>query len=271
MSGEPERGCDACHLIPHSKGDEYMRNLSRYRGDMYGSGVGPLDSVNDTRNGLLLAISFHRPLDRGDIAFLKTPNFALGVDDVQYYHPRNADSPSPENRLTVQYIQPTASESVMLPLFGPHNSDARQPEDLDQWPPAIIVDLCYAAAILQEFGPSTFRSHIQDIADDHYYGRDMGGGDAGGNDGEDASRDWIPQRPSSARIVQCNLRSATSKAQAGTSSDRRTRAAMFDGIMALWLRAARQGKGRQHEGDVADNKNKVQTWLQSVEESDDSM
>ena len=46
----------------------------------------------------------------------------------------------------------------------------------------------------------------------------------------------------------------------------------FDVLLALWKRVAREYEGERKlpggdAADVADNKIKVQTWLQSIEES----
>jgi hypothetical protein len=86
LIGSPADDCDACHIIPRSKGDEvrpemsprfatnltslkYMANLVCHRG-----GIGDddtLDSIDDIRNGLLLTVTLDRRFGIGEIAFLR--------------------------------------------------------------------------------------------------------------------------------------------------------------------------------------------------------
>ena len=140
---------------------------------------------------------------------------------------------------------------------------------MSQWPLAIIVDLSYAAAVIQAWGPKTFIKYVQANSKDSYYKSGMEG-----DDGGDASRDLIPKVPHqpSARHERY-IRQSENKAKAvnpGTSNDMD----IFDVLLALWTRAAREYEGERRlpggasdAADVADNKSKVQTWLQSMEES----
>ena len=75
---------DACHIIPHAKGDrvrsgplyrsrhsfqtKYMRNLAAYREEVVDP---PLESINDTRNGILLKQELHVPFGTSQVAFLQ--------------------------------------------------------------------------------------------------------------------------------------------------------------------------------------------------------
>jgi hypothetical protein len=47
-----------------------MSSLFDHRGEIYGL-VDPLDDIHDARNGILLDIGFHHPLEAGNIALLK--------------------------------------------------------------------------------------------------------------------------------------------------------------------------------------------------------
>jgi len=86
MSGSPPRNCQACHIIPHSKGDKVCPNVSRslqaYSSSKYIIELAQhreessLEGINDARNGLLLYDGFHRPFGESRIAFLR----------VSYYH-----------------------------------------------------------------------------------------------------------------------------------------------------------------------------------------
>ena len=77
-------GVDACHIIPHAKGDQvrsgpsyrsrrsfqpkYIKNLVAYRGEV----VDPLlESINDTRNGILLNRALHTAFGTSQVSFLQ--------------------------------------------------------------------------------------------------------------------------------------------------------------------------------------------------------
>ncbi|KAI9568229.1 hypothetical protein HD554DRAFT_2261547 [Boletus coccyginus] len=252
--------CDACHLIPHSKKDTYMSSLFDYRHEMYDS-MDPLNSIDDARNGLLLNVIFHRPLDLCQLAFLKTPNFALTVDDIPYRQPPNAGSPP--NRLTLQHIKP--SELGLLSQITPHNSDARQPQDTSKWPPAIIVDLSYAVAALQAWGPKTFIEYVRTNSRDVYYPDDVEGGDGAG-----PSRAPTAQAPHPSRSIRYKKPSER-QAKAFNPEDQSTSRKMdlHDVVLSLWMRAAREARDETKvpgsDVALADNENRIWAWLQSME------
>jgi hypothetical protein len=77
----------------------------------------------------------------------------MTVEDIPYR--QRPDAGSPPSRFTLQHVQPSRLGGV-IPRLAPHNTDARQPEDISQWPLAIIVDLFYAGAVLRAWGPTTF-------------------------------------------------------------------------------------------------------------------
>ncbi|KAI9568598.1 hypothetical protein HD554DRAFT_2191442 [Boletus coccyginus] len=258
FSGDPPLFCHACHLIPHSKGDSYMSSLFDHRREMHGP-VDPLDGINDTRNGILLNNYLHIALDAGGIAFLKTPNFALTVDDIPYHQPPDAGSPA--NRLTLQHI--SSSPPPTLFHVGPHNSDARQPQDISQWPPAIITDLSYASTALRAWGTKDFIEYIRENSMDSYYEDD--------DDGRDVLRGpTTPHQPTARaeRYERWGARKgrAINPANQSIVGDMD----MFDVLLNLpRIRAAREGKRRLPDSDaavVADNENKIRAWLQSMEE-----
>ncbi|KAI9449291.1 hypothetical protein HD554DRAFT_2290294 [Boletus coccyginus] len=258
LSGFPPSFCHACHLIPHSKGDSYMSSVFNHRREMYGL-VDPLDGINDSRNGILLNAILHTALDAGDIAFLMTPNFALTVDDIPYHQPLDAGNPT--NRLTLQHIRPSLfgpSQSH----FSPHNSDARQPQDLSQWPPAIIADLSYASAVLRAWGTRDFNDYLREISMDSYYGGD--------DDGEDVSRGPTTPHQPTTRAERYERWSA-GKERAVNPADRSAvgDVDVFDALLILPWARARERQRRLPDSEtvvVPDNGNKIQAWLQSIEE-----
>ncbi|KAF8556461.1 hypothetical protein OG21DRAFT_636695 [Imleria badia] len=259
------------HADFRQRGDNYMSNLVDSRGETYGPMDPVLNSTNDTRNRILLYVGFHGLLDKGYVAFLKTPNFALTVDDIPSHQPLAPNAGHPGNRLTLQHIQPSQLGGV-LPQLVPHNSDAWQPQDISQCPVAIIVDLVYAAAVLQAWGSKSFIEYVWRNSKGSYYESGMED-----DDGGEASGDLTTQVPQAhqpeptPRAIRYDRRSGN-KAQDVNPADQPTMGDMLDVILALWTRAAREGeRGPQSSdaADVADNENKtrIQTWLQSVEES----
>jgi len=186
-----------------------------------------LNDINDTRNGILLNTALHPALDKGFIAFLGTPNFALSVDDIPYQQPHTG---SPASRFTLQHLQPSEL-------------------DVSQWPVAITADLIYGASALKAWGSAALNDYIWAISKDSYY--DEGGEE---EDEEDEAR----------YNTQSVTKAAINPANQPTLGD------MLDVVVALWRQPAREGEKElpgDDGADVANNENKVQTWLQSMEGS----
>jgi len=154
--------CDAAHLIPRSKGDEYIKRVTEARKDHENDVI---DSINDPRNGLLLATGYHRMLGRGYLAFLKTPNFALSTNDVPP-SPVPVPGSGPSGRLTLHYFHQAHTS------FVPQNKDASPPSDLTSWPPSVITDFVYACAALKKWGSDDCRTAILQTNRGIYYNDD---------------------------------------------------------------------------------------------------
>ncbi|KAF8324508.1 hypothetical protein F5887DRAFT_1206118 [Amanita rubescens] len=112
ITDEPVSNCVGCHIIPHAKGSNYISNVVRNRSGTDDS-VNDINDINDIRNGLLLSNLLHRPFGSGKIAFLKTPNFALDVDDIPYKS-EDEDQESPASRLTLHHFvnEPTRHQRM---------------------------------------------------------------------------------------------------------------------------------------------------------------
>ncbi|KAF8695511.1 hypothetical protein AX14_001769 [Amanita brunnescens Koide BX004] len=149
ITSDLDSNCTACHIIPHN-----ISNAVRHRGGTDGS-ADDINDINDTRNGILLSNLLRQPFGSGKLAFLRTPNFVLSVDDIPYEPLKDEDQQSPASRLTLHHF---ANLGSFFSEFRStrHNSDARQPHDTSEWPPAIIVDLSYAAAAMKAW--SSLRS-----------------------------------------------------------------------------------------------------------------
>ncbi|KAG6836973.1 hypothetical protein H0H93_000365, partial [Arthromyces matolae] len=71
ISGFDRGLCKLVHIIPHSKGDEYISRVVQLRSDTYPDEVGPGNEINSVENALLLRADFHRAFGLGFIAFIK--------------------------------------------------------------------------------------------------------------------------------------------------------------------------------------------------------
>ncbi|KXN83943.1 hypothetical protein AN958_00786 [Leucoagaricus sp. SymC.cos] len=256
-TGELAEHCDACHIIPHSKGDDYIRNALSHRSET--DIVDELDGIDDTRNGLLLWSPLHRPFGAGALTFLKTPNFYLDVDDIPYNPPREENQASPASRLTLHYIVDSGL-GRMLPGIVPNNSDLREPEDTSTWPPVIILNLCYASAALCAWAPVTFRQTIRAMVKDTYYDAS----DDSTANSQDEPDDTGPRisKELSLRAQRLERRNER-KLQAAHPGEMHLSSAM-DGVLALWMRS--KGRGKQILQTATDFKNardKVWSWIDS--------
>jgi hypothetical protein len=98
----------------------------------------------------------------------------LTVDDIPYHPLKEADQESPASRLTLHYFVNLPQLGPWIPNIAPQNSDARQPQDTSEWPPAIIVDLFYAVAAINAWSPKPFIKYVREQSRNAYYDDDDG-------------------------------------------------------------------------------------------------
>jgi len=79
----PQLGCDAVHLIPRSKGEEYIAKVIELRSPRDNSALPSNVGINGVENGMLLRKDLHALLGMGEVAFIKTPNYGLRPEDIQ--------------------------------------------------------------------------------------------------------------------------------------------------------------------------------------------
>jgi hypothetical protein len=144
----------------------------------------------------------------------------LTVDVIPYHPARQENEASLTSRLTLHHLVDSRLGHV-LPIFAPNNSDARQPEDTSEWPPAIILDLFYGSAALQAWGP---------LPKDAYY-------HIGPDDADPHISPQVDARK--ARPDARNIK----KAQAARFPEEIQFSSMIDGVMGLWMRSAREHRG----------------------------
>ncbi|KAH7886575.1 hypothetical protein F5I97DRAFT_1926900 [Phlebopus sp. FC_14] len=141
------RICDASHIIPRCKGDEYITFVVNDRRHLYHEQQFPPEtqelSINTVENGLLLRSDLHQCLGLGIIAFMKTPNFAMQCDDVH----RVENDPMPDTRITMQYMEPPTEHE----LYAPLPCDVHMTGTGESSPPSILLDFMYGAAAVQRW------------------------------------------------------------------------------------------------------------------------
>ncbi|KAI1791102.1 hypothetical protein LXA43DRAFT_1143443, partial [Ganoderma leucocontextum] len=190
-TGYEETWCDSVHLVPHCKGDDYIRTLATRR--CRGREEDIVSSIDDVRNGVLLHAGIHLALRR-TVAFLPTPNFAMDSSDAV----PGADPSAPMchvHAFGLQYKDLLAGARLTIPPPGP--------EWALQRPPPALFDAVYGATVIHEFGVPAMRARVADAWDGQYYPR---GGFEASNDAYFVERhrareeraatrgpDWRPQ------------------------------------------------------------------------------
>jgi hypothetical protein len=95
----------------------------------------------------------------------------MSVNDVALVMQPNAEhlgfNPPPAvSRLTFQHFN---TPDVVTTLVAPHNSDARQRVDQDDWPPPLLFDVAYGCAALKTWGVPQFMNLARQRTRDIYY------------------------------------------------------------------------------------------------------
>ncbi|KAH9072331.1 hypothetical protein EDB83DRAFT_216548 [Lactarius deliciosus] len=83
ITGQSADICDAAHIIPRCKSDQYLLKVVEDRWDLYDPQPPPIDDVDDIQNGVLLTADLHRLLSKGYVPLLKTPNYGLDPTDIR--------------------------------------------------------------------------------------------------------------------------------------------------------------------------------------------
>ncbi|KAI9465837.1 hypothetical protein BJY52DRAFT_1143807 [Lactarius psammicola] len=119
VTRDPAKYCDAAHLIPGRKGDEYIRRVVEARSPLYDGMTPPISGINAIENGMLLSKTVHAMLGRGDVAFLKVLNYGLDPTDIRRVDQGPAHSPAPTDHFTLQRLKepddynPAAASSLL--------------------------------------------------------------------------------------------------------------------------------------------------------------
>ncbi|KAI9566886.1 hypothetical protein HD554DRAFT_2193715 [Boletus coccyginus] len=158
ITGGAGEHCDAAHLIPKSKSDEYMERVVNDRSPLYRSSPS-ISGIDDVQNGVFLGKDVHSRLGRGWVAFIKTPNYGLEPDDICRYDDDSADT----DHITLQQLKCERDDPALLEMLrkfdvprsalaflaGAHVDARFQGGPL---PPAIILDYMYGIAAYKRWG-----------------------------------------------------------------------------------------------------------------------
>ncbi|KLO09939.1 hypothetical protein SCHPADRAFT_999898 [Schizopora paradoxa] len=160
-------GCHAYHIIPHSKGDDFIKMLTTtYAASATDTEI--VDDINDVRNGFLLHESIHPLLDHSDVAILKTPNFALQPNEVPGFS-------NQEERFTFQWFpeRNRVERPFNQQMQNMYNVDASFPSNTIDFekPSVILLNVMYAASALQAWGMVDFARFIGGALHDAPEGR----------------------------------------------------------------------------------------------------
>jgi hypothetical protein len=191
----------------------------------------------------------------------------MSVDDISYQPPKHPDHESAASRLMLHHFVSSSELGPWLPRMAPNNSDVWQPQDTSEWPPAIILDLSYAAAALKAWGPKSFIEYVRGNSRDAYYG----GGDGQDNDLMDGSGpSCVDAQMGDQTTVQPGSRpyNLHSKNNTSISPKRRRVVDMMDIVTALWMQSSRVNKIKRKDtqaSSLACNEG-VKLWLQSQRE-----
>src|ERR1700722_10428371 len=160
----------------------------------------------------------------------------MDVSDVPYRGPGE----EPVHRTTMQFMGDDF-DSIFLAGMS-NNSDARQPEDLDDWPPAVLLDFSYGCAALIQWSPKSFQKFIWEENEKTYYGQGPSASNdenlTGGGEGVDNSTDARTER----RLKKQRIREGETE-QVSLSE-------AMDFVVGLWRQTAGSSQSAQPDQET---------------------
>ncbi|EJC97715.1 uncharacterized protein FOMMEDRAFT_171619 [Fomitiporia mediterranea MF3/22] len=161
--------CEACHLIPFTKGDDYLHRLLASRGE-------PDDTmtIDDYQNQIVMRRDLHAGFDREKcVAFLKTPNKFFKTNEV----PGGENALPDTYRVTVHCFLESEEQRVglnhnayssMTKDCGSGNPTASRTTIAEYLPKDILLDVTYASAVINNFGTPEAKKMLEKNAHDYY-------------------------------------------------------------------------------------------------------
>jgi len=171
--------------------------------------------------------------------------------------------PPPASRLTLQFIS-NITDRPFLSYFD-NNTDARQPDDVNTWPPALILDFFYGCAALKEWGPKDFTTFVKKHNHDYYSHTEKSKGKHG--DKKEGPSKQVIGRPARYEARQ-EKRDGKRKCDDQEECDENTMSETMDLVMGLWMRHVKKTQPEQDithiPKDDHSRSEMVQAWLTSV-------
>ncbi|KAH9172519.1 hypothetical protein EDB89DRAFT_1851085 [Lactarius sanguifluus] len=145
ITRDVERSCDAAHIIPRSKGDEYILKVVQERWPLYEDEDTPPEiRINAVENGVFLGKTLHAKLGTGEVAFLKTPNYGLDPTDIPRVEPSDREGPVPTDHFTLHRL-------ATPPGYNPARIAAIAGTGTNLLPPVVILDYVYGIAAYNQW------------------------------------------------------------------------------------------------------------------------
>ncbi|KAH8988298.1 hypothetical protein EDB86DRAFT_2051219 [Lactarius hatsudake] len=166
VTRDVEGSCDAAHIIPRSKGDEYILKVVRERWPLYDNEDPPPEiRIDEVENGVFLAKNLHAKLGIGEVAFLKTPNYGLDPTDIPRVEPSDRECPVPTDHCTLHRLAtPPGYDPVMAETFASAGRLRRHDvaftlglnvdavfQSTNSLPPVVILDYVYGVATYNQW------------------------------------------------------------------------------------------------------------------------
>jgi len=283
-TGEPAQFCDATHLAPKSKGDDYILAVFNDRSTRYNS-PSPISGINDIQNGLLLAKTLHAKLAYGSIALIKTPNFGLEHADIV-----RVDRGSALNHITLQQLKAPANFdptrlSALLGMSMPPNILFEAGANLDILfqgtgtppPSVVILDYMYGVAAFKCWGIEASRETLRKYYESHYkvllavpnpHSGDDGADDGDSGDGDDGDDgDDLSDADYDPNASQQYYSSTSRGTEMATAMDKLNAFLMSLHGTSPEDAARRWEKRMEEKEQIAQqaSRNKVMEWMRTVE------
>ncbi|KAJ7482807.1 hypothetical protein B0H11DRAFT_1862672 [Mycena galericulata] len=146
--------CKGIHIVPYKQGDSWLKQIIESRFPEEDEDVTNLTSINDIRNGILVANTIHPMIDQKNLVVLKTPNRVLNMTDIP---PRSNNDPdllgdvkySTNPRYTLQWLQGNKQERRSFP----NNMDAAFKKICKNPKPSpLLLNYNYGVAALKWWG-----------------------------------------------------------------------------------------------------------------------
>ncbi|KAJ7505843.1 hypothetical protein B0H11DRAFT_1904416 [Mycena galericulata] len=147
--------CQGTYIVPFSKGDAWLKQIIDSRIPEDGEVVSDLTSINEIRNGMLVANTLHPLVDQKKLVVLKTPNRILTCGDVPTSSNANQTLPdsveySTNPRYTLQWLN---GDPYLQSIFT-NNKDAAFKKNAGKstLPSPLLLHYNYGVAALKWWG-----------------------------------------------------------------------------------------------------------------------